>query len=432
MLERRSPSAYADSGIMEPEAYATGQVIAGKYRLDERLAVGGMGAVYAATHLELDERVAIKLLLPAALNDATAVERFAREARAAAKVRGDHVVRIFDVGKLESGLPFIVMELLSGVDLDRLAQGKKLPVEEAVDLLLEALLGVAEAHARGVVHRDLKPANLFITTRPDGSRSVKVLDFGVSKTQGSVSITQTQAFIGSPSFMSPEQWDAAKDIDHRADIWAIGAILYQLLAQRPPFDGKTVAQLCNAVLHDAPKPLRDVPDALDAVVRRCLAKAPAGRFSDVAELAAALAPFVEGGDDRAEAIRVILGGARAQVIAKPRVHPLRSAAPVLVVVALLLVVGAFALRSGATVTTPAPPPRAVVETIPTSFVAIATPAAAPTVSEAVREKPRIASTPPRAAAPSSTASAPPLASSALTAPIESAPVVRRSDLGGRH
>jgi eukaryotic-like serine/threonine-protein kinase len=456
------------SGPLAPPPCAfpeTGQIIAGKYRLEERLGVGGMGVVYAAMHLELGERVALKLLLPSALHDATSIERFGREARAAAKVRGEHVVRIFDVGKLGSGVPFIAMELLAGLDLDRHTRGRKLARAEAADLVMQALVGVAEAHARGIVHRDLKPANLFITTRSDGSRCVKVLDFGVSKTLGSAerSLTQTSALLGSPLFMSPEQWGAAKDVDGRADIWAIGAILYQLLADRPPFDGSTVAHLCNAALHDEPRPLTDVPDGLDRIVRRCLKKDRAERFADVAELAAALAPFAPSGEERAHTIHAILGREAAPVsetnplaqtesslAVSRRALALRSASPFLVLVAVLLTIGAFAIPSGRSRTTTPPATARSTETsaalAPTEGAPIAAPERTPSASEPAAEpaaeaRPRASDVDRSRKTHAVVRAASPAAAAASVAPLTSAPALvpegsaaarARSELGGRH
>jgi eukaryotic-like serine/threonine-protein kinase len=322
-----------------------GQIIADKYRVEERLGMGGMGAVFAATHLELEERVAIKFLLPSALESEATVKRFSREARAAVKIKSEHVVRVLDVGKLESGLPYFVMELCSGQDLETRMAAGRLEVGEVVDLVLQAARGIAEAHAAGIVHRDLKPANLFVTKRRDGSTCVKVLDFGISKSVETTDpslITQTSAVVGSPAFMSPEQWLAAKDVDARADIWALGAIMYRLFTERTPFDGETVAHLCAAVLNTPPRPLRetrpDVPERLEAVILRCLAKDRKDRFRDVGELAYALEPFAPPHSQSAvKSIAAtvgsspsepgILGASRPDIIVTPRPDPGPSSTP---------------------------------------------------------------------------------------------------------
>src|SRR6188768_2962187 len=201
-----------------------GHVLAGKYRIERVLGQGGMGVVVAATHLQLGERVALKFLLPQAIHNPEAVERFAREARAAVKIKSEHVARVSDVGLLESGAPYMVMEYLEGYDLSTwLQQRGPLPVEQAVEFILQACEAIAEAHALGIVHRDLKPANLFVIQRADGVLSVKVLDFGISKATGLIGsgdMTTTSAVMGSPYYMSPEQMGSTKDTDTRADIWA--------------------------------------------------------------------------------------------------------------------------------------------------------------------------------------------------------------------
>ncbi|MGK3984291.1 serine/threonine-protein kinase [Sorangium sp. So ce136] len=279
-----------------------GQVLAGKYRVERVIGAGGMGVVVAATHLQLEERVAIKLLLPAAARSRTLAERFVREARAAVKVKSEHVARVTDVGTLESGTPYMVMEFLAGSDLsDALRTGGPIPPQAAVEYVLQACEALAEAHAAGIVHRDLKPANLFLTRRADGSPCVKVLDFGISKvaTGGAdPRITDTKAVMGSPLYMSPEQLKSSRDVDARTDIWSLGVILFELLAGEPPFDGATMPQLCVAIMQGVPRPLAafraDVPPALEAVVLRCLEKTPERRFRDIGELAEALAPFAAG------------------------------------------------------------------------------------------------------------------------------------------
>ncbi|WP_437594846.1 protein kinase domain-containing protein [Sorangium sp. So ce1000] len=284
-------------GLVRP-----GQVIAGKYSVERVIGAGGMGVVVAATHLQLEERVAIKLLLPEAARSRTLAERFVREARAAVKVKSEHVARVTDVGTLESGTPYMVMEYLSGSDLaDALRAGGPMPPQAAVEYVLQACEALAEAHAAGIIHRDLKPANLFLTRRADGSPCVKVLDFGISKvaTGGAdPRITDTKAIMGSPLYMSPEQLKSSRDVDARTDIWSLGVILFELLTGAPPFDGATMPQLCVAIMQGIPSPLAtfrsDVPPALEAVVLRCLEKLPEHRFRHVGELAEALAPFATG------------------------------------------------------------------------------------------------------------------------------------------
>jgi serine/threonine-protein kinase len=280
-------------GVAQP-----GTVLLGKYRVERVIGVGGMGAVIAARHLQLDERVAIKFLLPNMVEHEEIVQRFLREARAAIKVRSEHCVRVLDVGTLESGAPYMVMEYLEGQDLAHIVEGGALPIADSVDWVLQAAEALAEAHVMGIVHRDLKPANLFLTRRPDGSPSVKVLDFGISKQTASgadAGVTKTQAVLGSPRYMSPEQMRSTRDVDARADVWALGAVIHELVAGAPPFDAETMTALCAAILQDAPNPLRarrpDAPPQLEAAILGALQKDRDRRYQNVAQLAAALAPF---------------------------------------------------------------------------------------------------------------------------------------------
>jgi serine/threonine-protein kinase len=208
-----------------------GRVLLGKYRIEHVLGHGGMGMVLGARHLELGELFALKLLLPHALADEDLKHRFAREARAAARLKGEHAARVHDIGRLEDGAPYMVMEYLEGTDLRALLRARgPLPAAEAVDYMLQACHAIREAHALGIVHRDLKPANLFLARRPDGSACMKVLDFGISKELGSVAgdLTKTGELLGSPLYMSPEQMVRRRDVDGRSDVWALGVVLYEL------------------------------------------------------------------------------------------------------------------------------------------------------------------------------------------------------------
>jgi serine/threonine-protein kinase len=277
-----------------------GDVIADKYRVDAVIGVGGMGVVLAVTHLQLQEPYAIKFLLPKTALDLEVVARFIREARAAVRIKSEHIARVSDVGQREDGVPYIVMEHLVGQDLGAVvAERGPLPISEAVEYVLQACEGIAEAHALGIVHRDLKPANLFLTRRSDGLPFVKVLDFGISKIQDadakSPTLTDTKSVFGSPAYMSPEQIRSAKNVDARTDVWALGVILHELLTGRMPFLGDTAAALLAAISADEPEPVRvrrpDVSPELEDVVRRCLVKSPDARVASVADLAAALDPF---------------------------------------------------------------------------------------------------------------------------------------------
>jgi serine/threonine-protein kinase len=279
-------------------AFHPGEVIAQKYRVEQVLGEGGMGVVVLATHLELHERVAIKTLHDELARNPQVVERFLREGRSARRVRGAHVVEIMDVGRLDNGTPFLVMEYLNGQDLaQRLRQRGGMHLGEAVDFLLQACEAVAVAHAEGIVHRDLKPANLFVATARDGSPLVKVLDFGISKAQaGPVdALTATAGVMGSPSYMSPEHLRSAKKVDGRADLWALGVILFEMLTLQLPFADRSPATMMTKILREPPISLRqlrpDLPPAIEAIVGRALEKDRDRRYQTVAEFATALAPY---------------------------------------------------------------------------------------------------------------------------------------------
>jgi serine/threonine protein kinase len=280
---------------------AIGDILAGKYKVESVLGIGGMGIVVAARHIQLDQKVALKFLLPQAMQSPEAVERFQREARSAVRLRSEHVAKVTDVGVLETGAPYMVMEFLAGADLSHVvAATGAITIDEAVHFVLQACEAIAEAHSLGIIHRDLKPQNLFVTRRVDGKPLIKVLDFGISKTldtQAGLSLTRTSSIMGSPLYMSPEQMRSSKNVDARSDIWGLGVILYELLTGRVPFEAEAIPELCLKVVQDPAEPPRsirpDVPEGLSAVVLKCLEKDPAMRFENVADLAAALEPYTE-------------------------------------------------------------------------------------------------------------------------------------------
>ena len=273
-----------------------GEVLAGKYRVDKILGIGGMGMVVAATHLEIDQRVALKFMLPSTHEVPEASARFLREARAAGRLNSEHVCRVIDVGRFDNGAPYIVMEYLQGENLAvRLRRRGPMRVPDGVDLILQAIEGLAEAHAHGIIHRDLKPDNLFLAKRNDGGAIVKVLDFGISKVAVTGVATGTGDIMGSPAYMAPEQMQSSRDVDQRADVWSLGVVLYQLVTGTLPFHGDSLPLLCMHVVNDAPKPMGairgDLPDGFEAAVLRCLCKEPSDRYADVGAMAEALAPF---------------------------------------------------------------------------------------------------------------------------------------------
>jgi len=259
-----------------------GDVVQERYRIASVLGSGGMGTVFEGCHLELEHRVAIKVLHPEYAGQHDATRRFAREAKAAAALLSPHAVRVFDAGTLPNGLPFIVMEYLEGVDLGSYLEVRgPLPPDEALAILEDVCSAVGEAHERGIVHRDLKPQNIFLAEDREGNCTVKVLDFGLAKAQGldgvgDRSLTEARTLMGTPHYMSPEQIRDAKTVDARTDVWALGVCLYKMLSGKFPFDGKNVSVLYSEILNGTPaliasvKP--DVPPAIDALLRRCLAR----------------------------------------------------------------------------------------------------------------------------------------------------------------
>jgi serine/threonine-protein kinase len=391
-----------------------GDRIDGKYVVERLLGRGGMGAVYVAVHQELNRRVAIKVLLPGVEQSEEALARFTREARAAAALQSDHVARVLDVGRLPNGNPYTVMELLEGEDLSALASRVgTLPVPEAIHIVLQTCDAIAEAHALGIVHRDIKPANIFLARRPNGSVTVKVLDFGISKAAGltgSASLTASFALMGSPLYMSPEQLREARAVDGRADIWALGVTLYELLTGTTPFAAPALAEICTNILTVAPRGARslrpDVPEALDGIVMRCLEKAPEDRFAHVQELVAALESVpreaADGGTLSADTFSAKSRGfgpasgsvparsttsavsstALATAVARERRSRAWPVAVAMVVLAAVAVTGQRMLRAPdappVVAQHPAPPPVAVVAPPPVTVIAPPPmPAAAP-------------------------------------------------------
>ncbi|MFO0663224.1 MAG: protein kinase [Polyangiaceae bacterium] len=294
---------------MEPIApVSVGDIVVDKYRIDRILGVGGMGYVVAATHVQIDQRVAIKFVKPNVQpGSGDSSVRLLREARSAAKLQSEHVTRVYDMGQLPPGHPqagtsFIVMELVEGRDLSKVMEEnpRGLPVPDAVEYALQICAALVEAHAAGIVHRDLKPQNLVLSRRLQGTPLVKVLDFGIAKDTSGLgdeakSLTDSSVVLGSPLYMSPEQMRGGREVSPRTDLWAVGVILHQFLSGSLPFDAPTVPELCVKVLTLDPPPLEEVaphvPPALAAIVRRCLEKEPQLRFASAAELAMHLEPF---------------------------------------------------------------------------------------------------------------------------------------------
>ncbi len=324
-MSNRTDSSAADGGGASMNGVPRGSLIATRYRVERAIGKGGMGAVFAAIDTVRQRQVAIKVMLGTHATDATSRARFQREVKLAGAIDCDHVVRLLDSGELEDGRPFMVLELLSGLSLKQLiAKRAPLATEPAVRLVLHAVEGVAEVHRREVVHRDLKPSNLFIHRNAEGRSVLKVLDFGISKlgvstdTRGSTTgLTESHAMVGSPFYASPEQIKSSKRVDTRTDIWSLGVILHELLTGKRPFQSTNMAEHLVAVLSEQPIALRrhspEVPEALEAIVLRCLARECVNRYSSVADLAEALLPFAVDEQERVRRIRVMIGerGARA-------------------------------------------------------------------------------------------------------------------------
>lgn len=305
-ISLRSGEAWQQAPTVEPDfvpPFASGEILRGKYRIEELVGVGGVGFVMSATNIGLDEQVALKFLRPEYLTNEEAVSRFTAEARLACKIQSPHVARVLDIEALPETGPFIVMELLVGRDLNQILNDEgPLPVEQAVDYLRQACEALSAAHACDIVHRDVKPENLFLARQQRGPALIKILDFGISKLQLAQPVNgkhasqlPASAVLGSPSYMSPEQVRGAANLDARADVWSLGCVLYELLTGKHAFYGANLLQICAAVLEQPPSPLcaerPDVCRALETVVLRCLEKDPEQRYRDVAALSRALEPF---------------------------------------------------------------------------------------------------------------------------------------------
>jgi serine/threonine-protein kinase len=280
-----------------------GTELAGKYRVEDVLGEGGMGVVVLATHMELDQRVAIKVPRAEHVKDPTFAARFIREGKNAARIRNDHIARVLDVGRDGAGNPFLVMEYLEGYDLSkRMRSGPELDIPDSVDIVLQTCIAVGAAHAAGVIHRDLKPANLFLESRPDGSYFVKVLDFGISKmvNDGALenALTNTTGVVGSPMYMSPEQMVSARDVDVRTDVWSLGLILFRILTGKTPWPSANPLELATRMAREAPRTPRsfrpEIPQGLEDVIMQAIARNRDERTPTVYDFARAIAPFDPG------------------------------------------------------------------------------------------------------------------------------------------
>ncbi len=284
---------YSSARNQTPSVLPEGSVIAQRYRIDSVLAEGGMGIVYRGWHLNLEQPIAIKVIRPEYVGNAEATARFLNEARAVATLRAVNVAQVLDVGRINGGTLYMVLEYLEGRDLRSVLQQEgALPVARAISFIAQACAAMHDAHAVGIVHRDLKPENLFAATLSDGRELLKVIDFGISKRLASHdgrSFTEAGRSLGSPHYMAPEQIASPDSVDARADIWSLGVVLFELLSNVLPFDGSSPATTCAKVLCGEPRSLSELradlsPDLL-SIVDRCLKKDPAERFASAAELA---------------------------------------------------------------------------------------------------------------------------------------------------
>jgi len=436
--------------------YRVGDVVDGKYRIDGLLGRGGMGWVAAATHIGLDQPLAIKFLKQDLVGDEGTRARFAREARACVRIRSEHVCRVLDVGEMPDGVPFMVMERLEGLDLSQVLKAEgPFPLSRAVDCVLQACEGLYEAHRLGIVHRDLKPGNLFLSHFSTGQPLVKILDFGIARTvdaQEGETLTATGSILGSPHYMSPEQIVSPKSVDERSDIWSLAIILYRLLANALPFEADSFGRLAILIAGDRPLSLLerrpDLPADFERILFRALEKDPQARYANVGVFAAALAPY---GTFRSQAAAAAppnallaggppltpptpaatAGASRAPSItanamslsggSQTRSVPKSPVIPALVGIALVLLVAlgvtanvAFGRRDAALPAVVAAPPTAPTAAVVPSVAVSATATPLPDIS---------ASLPPPAA-PS--ASAAPPVSAPLRAPATSRPAATKA------
>ncbi len=293
-----SDDSIGDESIKSPEPLSSGQIVADLYRVEGVLGRGGMGTVYAARHTKGGYLVAIKVMVH---TSGSGVVRFLREAETCSRLTSEHVARVFGAGKLPSGAPYLVMEYLAGEELAAIIKRGAVSIGDAALYVSQVCAGLQEAHALGVVHRDIKPENLLVTTRADGAPLVKVIDFGVSKItrtnlDSESSLTATQALLGTPSYMAPEQLMAAKNVDARADIWSVGVVLYELLTSQLPFVGTNILALMHATTTTTPRPVSSlrsgVPSEIEECVDCCLQHDPQRRYARIDQIASALGPFV--------------------------------------------------------------------------------------------------------------------------------------------
>jgi eukaryotic-like serine/threonine-protein kinase len=292
------PSGGIQRTTMALPSLDAGIVIASRYRIEKALAVGGMGSIWVARHVELDSLVAIKFMVPSHAESSTGRERFKREAKICAELRVPNVVQVYDYG-IEDDTPYLVMELLEGEDLQaRIRRERRLTPAVTLGIVHQVSKALERAHGLGLVHRDIKPANIFLA-RQGGEEVVKVLDFGIAKSTAPLlagNATKTGTLLGSPYYMSPEQVRRSKQVDHRSDLWALGVIVYECLTGRRPIQGEelgeVLVEICTGEIPLASTVVPELGPGVDAFLSRALAREQDQRFQSARELTEAFAAVV--------------------------------------------------------------------------------------------------------------------------------------------
>ncbi|HET7500028.1 MAG TPA: serine/threonine-protein kinase, partial [Kofleriaceae bacterium] len=280
-----------------------GQILDGRYRIIRKLGEGGMGEVFAAEHVHIEKRFAIKLLRPEIVSNAEAVTRFRQEARSSSSIGHRNIIAIEDFGQLADGRIYMCMELLNGAALNDMIT-QPIGVDRLLNILIQTGHGLAAAHAKGIIHRDMKPENIFVTIGPNGEDIPKLLDFGIAKVSGNDGqnhLTRTGTIFGTPFYMAPEQ-ALGNAVDARTDIYAVGVIMYECFAGSLPFQGDSFMGILTQHITMDPEPVaqraakagRALPPGLADVITRCMQKNPAQRFSTMDELVNVLVQIYRG------------------------------------------------------------------------------------------------------------------------------------------
>jgi serine/threonine-protein kinase len=386
-----------------------GQIIGGKYRITERLGQGGMGTVFEAVHLGTGGRVALKIIVSAELKDEV-LTRFQREARAAGTIDSAHIVRVFDTGiDDKTGCPYMAMERLTGEDLSSLSKRVgPLPPDAVLRIIAQACIGLSKAHEVGVVHRDIKPANIFLADGDANEVVVKILDFGIAKikmdkfSSADDGLTRTGSMLGSPHYMSPEQAQGLRTIDHRTDIWSLGVVMYKALTGRTPYSNvEALGQVILAICSQPPRPVQEmapwVPPEVAAIVHRAIRQNPAERFQTAMDMFEAIRPLLtKGRGMHRHSLRPVPAEQRSQVAQQLAMSqpPQRAALPLVAGGTLENVDGNPSYTHAGVASPPqAPPRRSAATWVLLTFLAMTVVAAAAFVGVvALRKPPQVTTT----------------------------------------